>query len=167
MIPVSGVVESKSNNGKSIKVNGEWFGAFSPATLTFVNRGDEVSFTYAKDKTGQYNNIKGAVTVGKGNGLQSQTDQVKSDAPAPAPTHRPYKGGFPVPMDDHSRSIIRQNALTNARELFCWALDPNGEESNSDENAKRIINIARIFEDYTSGDYDLRAAKELLKEVGN
>lgn len=159
MNSLTGVVDSKSANGKSIKINGDWFGAFSPSTLSGVNVGDTVQFNWDLDKTGRYKNIKGAVNVG---GKTVPTAPVSGDAPVASPAVR---RGFPVDITDHARSIIRQNALTNARELFCWALDPHEEDSDSEKDAKRIISIARIFEDYTSGEGDLKAAEQLLTKT--
>jgi len=58
---VSGVVESKARSGKSIKVNGEWYGDFNPITAEYR---DTVEFDSTKSKCGKYNNIvKGSLKV--------------------------------------------------------------------------------------------------------
>lgn len=63
------------------------------------------------------------------------------------------RGAFPIPQDDGQRSIIRQNALTNARELYAEMLDPDAKPSFEDATAE-IISIAMRFEEYTTGDLD-------------
>lgn len=62
MNKVTGVVESKSRKGNSIKVDGEWYGTFSAADLNNVEWKDSVEFMWDYDKTGKYKNIKGKVT---------------------------------------------------------------------------------------------------------
>ena len=60
---VSGVVESKSKKGNSIKVDGEWYGTFNASDLPAEWK-DNVTFEYNMDKTGRYRNIvKGSVKV--------------------------------------------------------------------------------------------------------
>lgn len=62
-IQVSGVVESKSKKGNSIKVDGEWYGTFNASDLPAEWK-DNVTFEYNMDKTGRYRNIvKGSVKV--------------------------------------------------------------------------------------------------------
>jgi hypothetical protein len=64
MEKVSGVVESKSKKGNSIKVNGEWYSVFSPADMPAEWK-DDVDFLWEADKTGKYRNIKkGTIRVG-------------------------------------------------------------------------------------------------------
>lgn len=72
------------------------------------------------------------------------------------------KGVFPVPPDDGQRSIVRQNALTNARELVCHLL-PAGVNKEDYDNlpsvAFQIIETAKLFESYTAGDDDLASVE--------
>ena len=142
MSMITGEVEAKAKTGKSILVNGVWYGAFASATLDGVNKGDTVSFESVLDKTGKYNNIKGTVSKGAGT----------SGVPAPDGTIKILK-----PSLDRDRCIIRQNALHNSV-LFC---------SSEEENVvpTRIIEVARIFEAYTSGDSDIEVAKKALSEM--
>lgn len=79
-----------------------------------------------------------------------------SSSTAPAKMHL-----LPVPLDN-SRAIIRQNALTNARELYTTCAPALPE---MDVQAARIIAIARIFENYTSGDADMETALKAIKEM--
>ena len=145
MSMITGEVQAKAKTGKSIMVNDVWYGAFASATLDGVNKGDTVTFESVLDKTGKYNNIKGKVEKGGGT--------------AAAPT---ADGAFKVlkPSLDRDRCIIRQNALTNARELYCAI-----EEYSSMTAPSVIIGIAREFEAYTSGDLDLAVANEALTKM--
>jgi hypothetical protein len=61
MPTIQGKVESKSRKGNSIKVDGEWYGCFSPADLSHVEWKDEVKFSW--EAKGEYKNIKGPVVV--------------------------------------------------------------------------------------------------------
>lgn len=57
MEKVTGLVESKSRKGNSIKVNGEWYSVFSSADMPAEWK-DTVDFLWEPDKTGAYKNIK-------------------------------------------------------------------------------------------------------------
>jgi hypothetical protein len=153
MSMVTGVVEAKARTGKGIKVGDLWYSAFTAATLDGVERGDEVSFESVLDKTGKYNNIKGAVKKG---GTTVPVSGASSDG-----TLKVLK-----PSLDRERSIIRQNALTNAREHYSSVVDFKALESLSiEETCKAVIEVARIFEAYTSGDADIEVAKEALSKM--
>ena len=147
---VIGVVEAKARTGKSIKVGDLWYGAFTAATLDGVERGDEVSFESVLDKTGKYNNIKGSVKKG---GTTAPVSGASSEG-----TLKVLK-----PTLDRERSIIRQNALTNARELYTSFLADS--EDLSETVIKTILSVAREFEAYTSGDSDIEVAKEALSKM--
>lgn len=158
---VNGVVESLARTGKSIKVGGEWYGAFSPASLGGCKVGDAVSFSWASSKDGQYKNIKGSVSVVGG----GAATPASLDAPAPRATAPAASYGrsitFPLPPLDGQRVIVRQNALGHATkvvvELTSKAYD---EPATENELAEAIINLARQFEAYVAGDLDIELAKE-------
>jgi hypothetical protein len=61
MPTIQGKVESKSRKGNSIKIDGDWYGCFSPADLNHVEWKDEVKFSW--EPKGEYKNIKGPVVV--------------------------------------------------------------------------------------------------------
>lgn len=64
---------------------------------------------------------------------------------------------FPVPLDHGDRSIIRQNALTNARGVLeAYGV---GKWSDLDDIAEEIIRIAYKFEEYSSGQREVNEAK--------
>lgn len=77
----------------------------------------------------------------------------------------PYvaKASFPIPVDTKDRSIVRQNSLTHATKLYTSRF--SGGESIDAADAERIIELARIFEDYSCGDSDAREAQEMLKDM--
>lgn len=128
--------------------------------------GDVVSFSYVQSKWG--------MDVDPEDIVKHKPDSpvaLPRTAPANAVPRNPKdvaygsggsnKGVFPIPPTDGQRSILRQNALTNARELvvathggkpFVWSSDI----------ADEIIAVARKFEAYTSGDQEVEAA---LKEA--
>lgn len=137
----------------TFKVEGVWYkcGFKNPQ----VNVGDVVSFTSNSSTYGEEVDMTTFSKTAAGAG-----------APLPkavgtAAPYTPSKGVFPVPVFDGQRSIIRQNALTNARELFASAAG-NKPFAYSDDSALRIIEVARIFESYTTGDIDV---EELQKEI--
>lgn len=142
MSTITGEVEAKAKTGRSILVNAVWYGAFASATLDGVERGDTVTFESVLDKTGKYNNIKGVVQKVRGTATSPLAD-----------------GTFKVlkPSLDRERCIIRQNALHNSV-LFVG-------DHVEEPSPERIIEVARIFEAYTSGDMDLEAAKKVVNDM--
>lgn len=71
------------------------------------------------------------------------------------------KGVFPIPALDGQRSIVRQNALTNAIKF----LERTPVTGDLDKDIDTIIHIARMFEGYTAGDTDAAQAEKELKEA--
>lgn len=151
MSEVNGVVEAVRKDGKGLCVDGQWYSSFNP--IAGVSRGDTVSFTYAEK--GSFKNIKGTVRGGTGG----------SAAPAAAsaaPAGRKF-GGFPIDVKDGQRSIIRQNALTNARELVSSV---TGAKKVDEAMVAEIIAVARKFEAYSTGDLDIEVAAKYLNDAG-
>lgn len=143
----------------SIKADdGQWYSCgFKKPT---ANAGDEVEFQFTSTSYG--NQIDMATFVSLRGGLSSGATAAPA---ASAPPVRPAygnKGVFPIPALDGQRAIVRQNALTNARELIC-ALPAIGSNT-TDLLAAEIIRIARKFEAYACGDLDREAAEESLAE---
>jgi len=135
----------------SFKLDGEWFSM--GFTKPKFGKGDSVSFDYSETTYGNSVDAKSVSVTGGG------------AAPASASVVKPAFGGggkgvFPIPALDGQRAIVRQNALTNARELYVAA------EGNSfgREAAMDIIAVARIFESYACGDLDAEMAKEMVKK---
>lgn len=150
MAIVSGTVDATSNKfGKfSICVDEKWYGTKFPPSPAPA-RGDQVEFD-----DGGKNFINKLKVVSSGGG-----------APASAPSTgggMKYRGsGFPVDPLDGSRAIIRQNALTNARELV-QSLAP---KVSYDEQVELIIDIASKFERYSAGDIDREEAEKFKAEA--
>lgn len=161
MATKTGTIESIARTGKSIKVDGAWYGAFAKTQLGSAGVGDNVTFTYTsveKDGT-TYNNIKGNVTVAAGGAAPSPAAP-KSAAPA---SFGRSSLTFPVPPLDGQRVIVRQNALAHATKLLvdgynCKEAITDGDDS---ELCNRIIAAARTFEAYICGDLDI---EEAMKE---
>lgn len=157
---VNGFVESLARTGKSIKVGGEWYGAFSPASLGGCKVGDNVTFAWAPSKDGQYKNIKGSVSVvGGGAATPASLDAPAPRAAAPAASYG-RAIAFPLPPLDGQRVIVRQNALGHSTKVVmeqggAWTAGVSDAEISD-----RIINLARQFEAYVAGDLDLELAKE-------
>ncbi len=92
----------------------------------------------------------------------SATAPLGGAPPEPKP---PYQGGgaagkpFPVPKTSGERAIIRQNALTNARELVV-STQP---VVNTDELVSEIIRVARRFEAYSTGDLEMDEVEKVVK----
>lgn len=162
MSEVTGVVESigtkevKTRFGMkptfSMKVDGEWYklGFTKPK----CDKGDEVTFSYTEGTYGREVDAK-AISVGAGGVKGAPTPA----AARPAPSYG-GKGVFPIPALDGQRAIVRQNALTNAREAVVAAFG-GGVFVPDAALADNIISLARKFEAYACGDLDAVRASEL------
>ena len=162
---MTGVVEATARSGKALKIGEDWYSAFTASSLNGAKAGDNVSFMYTvTNKAGtEYKNIKGAVSIKDGGEAPAAAS---GGAKAPAASSGWSKGGrsFPVGPLDPERSIIRQNALTQANKMLedLWI----GESSADDEtHAFRVIKVARIFESYSAGDLDAAEAEEAVEAV--
>lgn len=77
-------------------------------------------------------------------------------------------GVFPIPALSGERAIIRQNALTQAREVVLKTMPVVSEVGRSPAHAndvltEEIIRLARRFEAYAAGDTDMAEAKAEVK----
>jgi len=135
-----------------------------------VQAGDVVTFDYVTGKYG--NELTGAVS--KSTAAPAATAAVLQMPKAPTSGYS-NKGTFPIPPLDGQRSIVRQNALTNAREMIVDIILGAEKKSSSvatwadrqaqfDSLAAEIERIARKFEAYTTGDVDLAAVKESIEQ---
>lgn len=147
MSTINGVVEAKGKDNKRIRVQGKWYSSFKEASLNGAEAGDTVEFEFVEK--GQWLNIKGDVKVLiKGQGLGGWQGSQQST-----------KVGF-IGLD-RERSIARQNALTNARELYiAFKTAPDLETA-----AQEVIKIAYVFEAYTTGDLEKTEAMKAIKEI--
>ena len=154
-----GKVTAMRRDRKGLQLDdGNWYSSFN-AIGSDVNKGDEVSFTYVAK--GRFNNIQGDIKVTGGS--------TGGTSPGPAGQEAPRRGGgfnrgkFPIDPLDGQRSIIRQNAVSQARELFL-AITPESKLTKMDKTAvvDEVLSLARMVEAYTSGDLDLQEANRLL-----
>ena len=131
-----------------------------------VEVGDSVTIEYEVDK---YGNKILKLSSGA-TGSSAPTDNQGTAAPSTHSTQTysiKNSKPFPVPFDHGDRSIIRQNSLTNARELVdaIWQNYGVGDESPIDEDViDRILKIAYKFEEYSSGDREAKAADAILNK---
>lgn len=155
MATVEGIVEYKGANkfgGYSIKVNGNFYNSkFEPK----CEKGDYVEFD---DGGKKYINA-----------LKKKTSPPVAGVSAPgnASANKRYRnngeeGGFPVHPLAYERALDRRNALQCATRLF-------GEHGIDSEDlmslAKDIIDVARYFEAYTTGDLERVEAEKLFNSV--
>lgn len=162
---IVGIVEEVMDNGKGkgsgLRVGGKKYGVYDPAAsrLGDVNVGDNVSFRYT-EKTGSggivYKNVQGVITP---------TSAPATATAAAAPNNKNYRNGnFPIDPLDGQRSIIRQNALTNAVKSLSIEDDCIASDK-IDEYADSVIALARRFEAYTAGDMDRQKAMEMANAL--
>jgi hypothetical protein len=166
----TGTIESVAKTGKSVKIEGQWYGAFAKSQLGSAGVGDTIAFTYVSvEKEGTtFHNIKGNVTLkeGGGGGAATPAPDVPS-APrttAPAASYGRASISFPLAPLDGQRVIVRQNALAHATKLVVEASEwSDPSDSDLAQNADFIIEIARKFESYVAGDLDMEEAKKGLE----
>jgi len=162
---VIGIIEEVIDNGKGkgsgIRVGGAKYGVYDPTAsgMGDVAVGDNVSFRFStKDGSGGivYKNLQGRITK---TAAGASPTAVAPPAASGGGSSR-GRGGFPIGLEDGQRSIIRQNALTNARELY---VGTGGDMTP--RTTSLIIDLAREFEAYTTGDIERFAAEEALAAV--
>lgn len=140
-----------------VNIDGTWYecGYKKP---TGFGPGDVVSFD-AEKKYGKMSLTTQLSRAGGGGVVDGG-----AATPKAAPAQRGGYGGgvakeFPVPMFHPDRSIIRQNALAHATKLYCDAVSGH-TISDLDEAAERIIQLAYKFEDYATGQREVRMAAD-------
>jgi hypothetical protein len=156
MAEVTGTVEAVSHkfDKLSLKVNDVWYATKKEYAPAFeINRGDEVQFDDGGKKY-----------LSKVRKLTSS-----SGATAPANTGTKRTPGFPVGVDTKDRSIVRQNSLSHAVKLVSTVVGPTTAKT-FEEREKQVealanlsVEVARIFEGYSSGDDDAAEAAALLE----
>lgn len=137
-----------------------------------LSMGQQVTFNFTTSSYGNEVDPASIVLVGSAPVPAAVSSLPVPAAPAPraAPTGTSNKGTFPIPALDGQRSIVRQNALTNARELvtehqkLSFLKDKTMLLPTLDDAAVLIEHYARKFEAYTAGDIDLEAAKKEVAE---
>ena len=162
MAIIQGTVEGVSIKWEkySILVNGTWYSTKLEWATCKPNKGDEVSFDDGGSKF-----TKNMKILGEGTGAPAASSGGSVTAVASKSSYS--RGSFPIALEDGQRSIIRQNALTNARELVGRTI--TGDTGFEPEvTVDLIIEIARQFEAFTAGDidrYEAEASKEEVKDA--
>jgi len=153
MSTVNGVVKAKSANkfGFGIMVNDKWYNSKYEIN---VEKGDEIEFddggkSYVRD-----------IKVTKGGGGATATGSSTMASKGSGGTGY-ARGAFPIPANDGSRAIVRQNSITNAVALFDHLMMDKLALKDMEELAYSVINIARVFEKYSSGDLDAELSKQI------
>jgi hypothetical protein len=139
----------------SFKLDNQWFRlGFSKPKFS---KGDQVSFESLTTDYGEEVDSKNVLV----SATATATDYIPTTS-SRGTASMSNKGVFPIPPLDGQRSIVRQNALTNARETYtlCKAAIVYNEE----KVATDIISLARRFEAYTAGDLDMNEAKQEIQK---
>lgn len=162
---MTGIVESistKDVNTKfgnkptySMKVNGTWI------KCGFKNPNVQVGYEVEFDGvTGTYGVETKSVNILRKQGtVAAQTATTPAISGAKA-SYSGYKEKvFPIPALHGDRSIVRQNALARATDLYIAARGGKPFELEP-STLDLVVNLARKFEAYTAGDIDLLEAIE-------
>lgn len=172
MTMMSGVVEQVTTKDVStkfgvkptwaIRVNGQM------VKCGFKNPNVEVGYQVDFDATASSYGLetKSVNIISKGS--HGAAPAATSAVPTPARTYSSsgYKEKvFPIPPLHGDRSIVRQNALARATELFVAAKGGKPFELD-DTTTMLVVNFARKFEAYTAGDLDLYEAENEAKTAG-
>ena len=140
----------------SIKgTDGQWYKC--GFTKPKCNEGDTIEVDVKETTYGtEITDPKNITVVGGGGVSVPSTSAPRSGGGA---SRGGYDRVFPVPALSPERAIIRQNALTNAREMVVASF--GGKPFDANESvAHSIIAMARQFEAYSTGDLDKAAAFE-------
>lgn len=176
MAMMTGIVEAVSTkvvNTKfgekptwSLKVNGTWVkaGFKDPKTKA----GDEVEFDGVTTTYGLETKTVTIIKIGTGVVPVAASVPVVTSSTATAVPKTSYTRAdkvFPIPPLHGDRSIVRQNALARATDLYIGARGGKPFEFDV-ASLDLVISFARKFEAYTAGDLDMaQAVKESEDEA--
>ena len=158
MANITGSVAAKSSTkfGHGILVDNKWYNSKFPIAC---DKGDTVEFD-----DGGKNYVKSLRVVAKGSGSGGGVGTASASAvgagAVAGPANRFNRGAFPIPANDGTRSIVRQNSVTNAVALVS-ALIAAKRFPAEDDAVVTVLEIARTFEKYSSGDLDKEIEQEL------
>lgn len=126
--------------------NDEFYSCREAAQRAGVQAGSEVTFEYETNQSGDrtFYNIKGNVQVGGGAPAAQAGERVQ-------PTKTPVSGGVQG-QDLRSRTIYRQNLLTQANSLLATRVAAGLVGPESSCGAESLLTIARALEPYVSGE---------------
>ena len=167
MEQITGIVDDIQNKGlgkgSGIVVNGVKYGAYDPdkTGLGSLQVGQEVRLTYKQQN--QYKNIQGSVVPTGASGTAQTMPVASASAPAKSSGGGYSRGSFPIGALDGQRSIIRQNAVTNANTYLSNFGGTKGEAVTLDD----LIAVARQIEAYTTGDLDAQEVESAMERLAN
>lgn len=157
MAIVNGTVAAISTKfGKfGICVDDRWFNTNPEWLSVKPEKGDVVEFDDGgRNYIKKLKIISGGVSEPSGSSSAPSSSTARTVAPSGVRT-------FPVGVTAPERTINRQNALTNA-----VAYMRNCKELGLEEHTpEQVIETARLFEAYTTGDLDMQEAEQALKEM--
>lgn len=139
----------------SFKMGGKWI------KCGFKNPHLEVGYQVDFDATsGTYGIETKSVNI-----ISKTASGVAGSSSSPAkvsPVVGSYGKVFPIPPLHGDRSIVRQNALARAVDIFIGSA--GGKPYTFEESVTTtIINLAKKFEAYTAGDLDMAEAMDEIK----
>lgn len=157
----NGVIDKMARNGKAFTLvddSDTWYSVFDVSQMGTASVGADIEFTYTtKDNGGrQFNNIKGNVRVinpGVGTSVPS--------SPAISGTSKALTFGDITLSRD--RCIARQNACNVAASLMRGTFELSTMKGSVDEYGHAVVHLAKIIEDYTTGDLDKAEAKAKME----
>ena len=125
-----------------------------------ITDGAMIKFDFMPDKYGPKVIVETVEVLTSGDG-SSPVKKPTAVGGGSAPITGNRDAGFPVPVTSDKISILRQNALTNARELVQAYPSVFGVDKKPDDMVAKILEIASKFSDYTSG----RDVEEKVKKL--
>lgn len=171
MSQVTGIVEKVGN--KAVYINSVRYGAFNASQLAGATEGDQVQFMYKTSPDGKWNNIQGDIIVtakGQATSPKPTGQQFSSGPPVELPNHYMIAKGymnlvktFPMETDHPDRSIVRQNCVGNATALVAATLGKGGDFVAA---SQQVLELARFFESYCTGELDDAERDAALEELG-
>ncbi len=158
MTQVTGVIEATTDKFGKFNVlmdNGKWYST-NPERAPNPRPVKGQTITFDSGSTGKYLN---SVRIEGGAPATPAAKPASGGGIGGKPAYRANgeQGGFPVHPLAYERALDRRNALTNA---VAYAA---GYKGDHDVTPELIIEVARKFEAYTTGDLDLEEAK---REMG-
>jgi len=159
MSEVTGTVEAVSHkfDKLSLKVNDVWYATKKEYAPAFeINKGDEVVFD---DGGKKYLNRVRKLTASTTAAPTGGTGSVKRTP------------GFPVGVDTKDRSIVRQNSLAHAVRLVSEVVGVTPAKTQAEREKQMefltalTLDVARMFEGYSSGDDDAAAASAMIEKA--
>ncbi len=145
----------------SMKINGQWFSAGFKKALAMPT-GTQVEVEYV---TGAYGNDVTSIKATTGGVAPTAGTTASEGAATPSKSYgrdRP----FPIPVTHGDRSIIRQNALTHATNLYTTVVVDGSKKLDLKKAAEEIVELAYIFEEYSSGSREQKMAEEAVAKMG-